>query len=552
MGMIAYFSAEIGLESSLPTYSGGLGVLAGDHVKAAADAGIDLIAVTLLYRQGYGRQHVDSDGIQSETYPEFEPSDFLEDTGIDLALDLDGCKLHSRIWKRTVTGVSGHTVDVLFLDTQNPANSTEHIALSQRLYGGDDSTRIRQEFLLGVGGVRALKALAAWPLSGIHLNEGHCAFAALELLAQGWSRDELRNKSLFTTHTPVPAGHDRFTWEEMEVVLGNLLPEDGRSLAGEDSASMSHLAIELCGRANAVSNLNAFVASEMFPHHHIQPITNGAHHITWVSPAMASLYDEQISGWREDPLLLSHAGRLDDDGLTSARSSSREILFDIIHSMTGIKLDPSRLTIGFARRFATYKRADLVFHDLERLRSVGKGKMQFVFAGKAHPKDEGGKDMIRRIFEAAKTLGEDILVVFLEDYSMATGLAMTSGVDVWMNNPVRPMEASGTSGMKAVLNGVPNCSILDGWWPEGCEHGVNGWAVGNSEDERDDVRDNRALLDTLEQEVLPAWQEGAERWAALSRAAIKTSARFTAARMLDEYLRIYESFILQEGVSAQV
>jgi len=542
MATVAYFSAEIGLESRLPTYSGGLGVLAGDHVKAAADAGLDFIAITLLYRQGYGRQHLDGNGIQSETYPEFNPEEFLVDTGIDMALDLDGQKLHSRIWKKTITGVTGKSVEVLFLDTQHPDNSPEHATLAQRLYGGDDSTRIRQEYLLGVGGIRALKALGVWPLQGIHLNEGHCAFAALEMLDQGWTREELKDRSLFTTHTPVPAGHDNFSWQEMKAVLGKLLPDDAKQLAGLDRASMSHLAINLCGSANAVSNLNAHVANKMFPEHQIQPITNGAHHITWTSGPMAELYDEQIVGWRKDPLLLSHAGRIPTSELVAARRKSRAILRDIVQSMSGVKLHEDRLTIGFARRFATYKRADLVFHDLERLRQIGAARMQFVFAGKAHPKDEGGKALIRKIHTAAKKLGDDIPVVFLEDYSMATGLAMTSGVDVWMNNPVRPMEASGTSGMKAVMNGVPNCSILDGWWPEGCQHGVNGWAVGNSDDERDDERDNRDLLDSLESEVLPAWDSGDERWGSFCRAAISTSARFTAARMLDEYALIYRSF----------
>ena len=542
MGTIAYLSAEIGLESSLPTYSGGLGVLAGDHVKAAADAGLDLIAISLLYRQGYGRQHVDSQGIQSETYPEFDPAEFLDDTGIEITLPLEGRTLFSRIWKRKVTGVTGSSVDVLFLDTLHPNNSNEHIALGERLYGGDDSTRIRQEFLLGVGGIRALKALGVWPLKGVHLNEGHCAFAALELLRQGWSRKQLKAQSLFTTHTPVPAGHDRFSWQEMENVLGELLPGDAHELAGEESASMSHLAISLCGKANAVSNLNAKVASKMFAGYHIEPITNGAHHITWISPIMAELYDSEISGWRKDPLLLSHAGRLQNETLAKARSKARRVLFDIVRSTTGVELEEDRLTIGFARRFATYKRADLVFRDLERLRSFGAGKIQFVFSGKAHPRDEGGKELIRKIFEAAKQLEDDIPVVFIEDYSMATGAAMTSGVDVWMNNPVRPMEASGTSGMKAVMNGVPNCSIMDGWWPEACEHGINGWAVGGSDDERNDERDNRNLLDSIEHEILPLWQEGGLRWAAISRAAIKTGARFTAARMIEDYQRIYENF----------
>jgi len=540
---VAYLSAEIGLWSDLHTYSGGLGVLAGDHVKSAADAGIDLVAVSLFYRQGYGRQHLDGSGNQSETYPEMDPAEHLSDTGVELALPLDGSTLHSRIWLAEVRGVGGHVVPVYFLDTRHPDNAPEHAALGNRLYGGDDATRLRQEFLLGVGGIRTLKLLGHSPIRGIHLNEGHCTFAALEMLSQGWSRDELSRSCLFTTHTPVPAGHDRFPWSDVASVLDGLLPDDARALTGDDEiCSMSHLGIALAGQVNAVSNLNAWVASGMFEGVHIEPITNGVHHLTWTSPSLAGVYDEHLSNWRSDPTVLAHAGKIPDEALLTARSGARAVLRDLVHASTGVELDESRLTIGFARRFATYKRANLVFSDLERLRALGAGRIQFVFAGKAHPRDEGGKQLIRDIFAGAEQLQDDIPVAFLEDYSMATGLAMTSGVDIWLNNPVRPMEASGTSGMKAALNGVPNCSVLDGWWPEACEHGVNGWAIGAGEDERDDERDANALYEVLEHDVLPAWQEGPQRWAHLMRAAIVTSARFSGARMLSDYRRFYDDF----------
>ena len=541
--VVAYFSAEIGLWSDLHTYSGGLGVLAGDHVKSAADGGVDLVAVTLLYREGYGRQHLDSKGNQSETYPEIDPSEHLTDTGIELALPLDDTTLNARVWVTQVAGISGHVVPVYFIDTRHDLNKPEHAALGNRLYGGDDSTRLRQEYLLGVGGIRILKALGEWPLKGLHLNEGHCTFAAIEMLSQGWTPAELSRKTLFTTHTPVPAGHDRFSWQDVDAVVGNLLPENVRSFDGcEESCSMSHLAIALAGQVNAVSNLNAWVASTMFEGTHIEPITNGVHHLTWTTPPMKEIFDEHLHGWRNDPAILAHAGKIPDSALISARQQARAVLRDLVNASTGVELHEDRLTIGFARRFATYKRANLVFSDLERLRKIGAGKIQFVFAGKAHSRDEGGKQIIRDIFAGAEQISDEIPVAFLEDYSMATGLAITGGVDIWLNNPVRPMEASGTSGMKAAMNGVPNFSILDGWWPEACEHGVNGWAIGKAEDDRDDQRDVDSLYSVLENEVLQAWSVGEERWAHLMRAAIATSARFTGARMISDYAHFYDLF----------
>ena len=548
MAPIAYFTAEIGLWSELHTYSGGLGVLAGDHVKSAADVNLPLVGMSLLYREGYGRQHLDDQGIQSETYAPIDPNDHLTNTGQTIQLPLDGSTLYASIWKANVVGVGGHVVPVYFLDTFHPNNSAEFVGLGARLYGGDDSTRVRQEYLLGVGGVRALQALGH-EFAGMHLNEGHCTFAMLEMLHQGWTREELAQRTLFTTHTPVPAGHDRFEWSLVEEVMGDLLPSDARDLvqnAGDSEGgrrcSMSHLAVALSTAVNAVSNLNAQVASTMFGTTHIAPITNGVHHITWTSPQMTGLFDHHLPGWKEDPSQLGYAGRLPDAALQDARKVNRRILRELVRASTGVGLDEHRLTIGFARRFATYKRANLVFSDLERLRSIGADRIQFVFSGKAHPKDEGGKQLIRDIFDSAKEVAEDIPVAFIENYDMATGLAMTSGVDIWLNNPIRPLEASGTSGMKAAMNGVPNCSILDGWWPEGCEHGVNGWAIGHSEDERDDARDAENIYNVLEHEVLPLWDEGPERWAKLMRASIATSARFTGTRMISDYLHFYDKF----------
>tara|TARA_X000001036_G_scaffold131992_1_gene124871 strand:- start:4419 stop:6071 length:1653 start_codon:yes stop_codon:yes gene_type:complete len=548
MGHVGYFTAEIGLWSELHTYSGGLGVLAGDHVKSAADAEIDLIGITLLYREGYGRQHIDQDGNQSESFAAIDPADHLIDTGLELMLPLDGTTIYSRVWKVEVVGITGHIVPVYFLDTHHPKNSDYHSMLGARLYGGDDEVRIRQEYLLGVGGLRLLNLLRI-ELDGLHLNEGHCTFALLELLNKGWTRNDLGKKVLFTTHTPVPAGHDRFNWDSVKAVLGDMLPEDAKQLvidAGDpengERCSMSHLAVGLVSKVNAVSNLNAIVASGMYGENHIHPITNGVHHITWTSPPMAELYDNQLPNWKGDPTQLGYSGKLSDEDLFAAREKNRSIFRELVKASTGVELHKEKLTIGFARRFATYKRANLVFSDIERLREIAGGEIQFVFSGKAHPRDEGGKQLIRDIYGSAKQIEGEIPVAFLENYDMDTGLAITSGVDIWLNNPIRPLEASGTSGMKAAMNGVPNCSILDGWWPEGCQHGVNGWAIGESEDDRDDERDANNIYSVLEHEVLPAWRQRSTVWANIMRSSIATSARFTGARMITDYLRFYQSF----------
>lgn len=548
MGKVGYFTAEIGLWSDLKTYSGGLGVLAGDHVKSAADSEIPLVGVTLLYRQGYGRQHLDTDGIQTETYPEIDPNNHLQKTDITITLGLDGTDIKASVWKVDIVGITGHIVPVYFLDTLRDDNTEDHKNLSRRLYGGGDETRIRQEYLLGVGGVQLFDYLGE-DLAGLHLNEGHCTFAMLELLHRGWTREELAENSLFTTHTPVPAGHDRFDWELVKDIMGDKLPDDAIELvrkAGDSEngarCSMSHLAVSLSTSVNAVSRLNALVASGMFADRHITPITNGVHHITWTGPTMSKLFDQYLSGWKEDPNILKSANSIPSSALIQARKESRIHLINRVKSETGIQFTEDRLTIGFARRFATYKRANLVFHDLERLRELGAGKIQFVFSGKAHPRDQGGKDLIKSIFESAGEIENDIPVAFLEDYDMSIGLDMTSGVDIWLNNPIRPMEASGTSGMKAAMNGVPNCSILDGWWPEACIHGENGWAIGNGEDDRDDDRDASNIYSTLSKDVLPVWDLESETWADIMKASIVASSDFTGKRMIDDYLEFYNRF----------
>ena len=549
MGKIGYFTAEIGLWSDLKTYSGGLGVLAGDHVKSAADAGIPLVGVTLLYREGYGTQQLDNLGNQTETFPNLDPNQHMTKTSIEFSLNLDNTQIKISVWKVEIEGISGHVVPVYFLDTFHEDNTPEHCSLSGRLYGGDDNTRIRQEYILGVGGVKLFDFIDE-VLSGIHLNEGHCTFALLELLEKGWTRQYLSDHTLFTTHTPVPAGHDRFDWDLVRHIIGDKLPQDAIELvkiAGDSEngnrCSMSHLAVGLCTSVNAVSKLNAEVASTMFANRVITPITNGVHHMTWTSDSMSTLFDKFIPGWKENPNLLQNANNLPNHELVKYREQARELLRNRVKNDTGVELFKDRLTIGFARRFATYKRANLVFHDLERLTKIGADKIQFVFSGKAHPRDNGGKDLIRSIFESASNIESSIPVAFLEDYDMQIGLDMTSGVDIWLNNPIRPMEASGTSGMKAAMNGVPNCSILDGWWPEACIHGKNGWAIGSAEDDRNDIRDANNLYNVIENEVLPVWESSIDNWANIMKSSIVASSNFTGNRMIQDYLEFYNKFI---------
>lgn len=551
MGSIAYFSAEIGISSALPTYSGGLGILAGDHLKAAADLSLPLVGITLLYREGYGLQRLDQKGNQSFRWTTLQPEGLLEDTGIVISLPLEGRQIHAKLWRKEIIGQSGYRLPIIFLDTHHEANSPEHQALANQLYGGDELTRLHQEYLLGVGGVQALQQLGHAPLQGIHLNEGHTAFALLALLAEGWSREELAQRSLFTSHTPVRAGHDIFHYSIAHQVLGDLFPSDIRELAGPEGLSMSQLAASLSGHHNGVSQLNARVAQRIFINHTLEPLTNGVHHQTWVVPALQQLFDAHLPGWREDPQRLEGATGIPSFELRCVHQGVKERLLEYVNGETAGGLSPELLTVGFARRMAPYKRADLIFKDMDRLAELCQGRVQFLFAGKAHPRNLEGHKIIRRIFEASENLKGRVPVVFLENYNMWQAQQLVGGVDIWLNTPVRPLEACGTSGMKAALNGGLNLSILDGWWAEACDHGRNGWAIGEGAEQvddqldgqRDDARDAALFYEVLEKEVLPVWENDAEAWSSLMQASIATGARFTAQRMVNEYQeRFYSRF----------
>ncbi len=537
MDTTAYLSAEIGFSHHIPTYSGGLGVLAGDHLKAAADAGLPLVGVTLLYRQGYFRQHVGADGWQTESHPSFVPTPLVEKLEDQVEIHLYERRVHIAIWRTDIVGYTGAKVPVLLLDTDCVTNAPEDRGITHRLYGGDLELRLLQEAVLGFGGVKALAAV--FPnVKRYHLNEGHTAFAPLARVRAGVPAADVRSTCHFTTHTPVPAGHDVFPYDMAERALGGQLPTNVRELAGPDALSMSHLALSLSGTANGVSKLHGEVARAMFPSHDVGSVTNGVHHLTWVCDPMAALFDRELPGWRGNPLVLRRAPSISTDALLDAHARRKRELLTYANSYTGLGYAEGVLTVGFARRAAAYKRASLLFRDIDRLVRIAGGKVQFLFAGKAHPRDEAGHRIIQSIVRAAAALGDRVRVGYLVNYTMWTGALMTSGVDVWLNTPKRPHEASGTSGMKAALNGVPSASILDGWWAEAAVDNDNGWVIGTPKD-ADDEEDAESLYNTLEKRIIPTYYENRDKWAGIMKQAIVTGTQFTAARMVAEYAERY-------------
>jgi starch phosphorylase len=544
---------EIGLDAALPTYSGGLGVLAGDTLKAAADAGAPLVAVTLLHRKGYFRQHLDARGNQTETFTEWSPDEVLEPLAPRAVVLIEGRPVVLRAWRKEIVGVGGARVPVLFLDTALPENTPWDQGLTGTLYGGDGHYRLCQEAVLGMGGIAILRALAYENILAFHMNEGHSALLTLALLKEEaggkglaavgtQEMDAVRERCVFTTHTPVAAGHDQFPSRLVHQVLG---PEAMDSLTRNgllmgDNLNMTHLALSLSRYVNGVSMRHEQVSRGMFPNFPINSITNGVHAATWTHPAFRALYDKHIPEWRRDNQYLRYAAGLALEDIQRAHAVVKRELMAEIAGRTGQAFSPDVFTIGFARRATPYKRADLLFSDLDRLRAIAQrtSKLQIVLGGKAHPRDEGGKDLIRRVFRAAEALRGTVPVVYLEEYDMALAKTLVPGVDLWLNTPQQPYEASGTSGMKAALNGVPSLSVLDGWWIEGHVEGVTGWSIGSSwSPEGDAEQESRILYDKLETVVLPMFYQRPNRYVEVMRSAISLNGPFfNAQRMLSQYL----------------
>ncbi|PYU16761.1 MAG: alpha-glucan family phosphorylase [Acidobacteria bacterium] len=577
---IAYFSMEIALENAMPSYSGGLGVLAGDTIRAAADLRLPMVAVSLLYRKGYFTQRLAEDGSQTEEPVAWRVEDFLTEEPARASVPIENRRVELRCWRYSVKGVHGFEVPVYFLDADLPSNTEFDRNLTGSLYGGDSYYRLCQEVILGVGGVRMLRALGYSDLTRFHMNEGHAALLSLELLGEeaqkagrtsirGEDIQRVREKCVFTTHTPVPAGHDRFPVE----YLTRVFPEQTnffdlsdasaadlvkRILQAEQTVSglldaarsgasvnMTQLALNLSTYVNGVAKQHGETSRQMFPEVPIHAITNGVHAGTWTCPAFQQLFDRYIPSWREDNFSLRSALGLPAEDVWSAHLIAKHELLEEVRKKTGLHLDPEIFTIGFARRATGYKRADLILSDLDRLRQIAKdaGHFQIIYAGKAHPNDAGGKDIIRRIYKAKKALRKNVPTVFLDDYNLELGAKMTSGVDLWLNTPQFPLEASGTSGMKAALNGIPSLSILDGWWVEGHIEGVTGWSIGESRrgsgngSETDNQAEAESLYSKLESVILPLYYGERHKFLEVMQHAIAINGSFfNTQRMVQQYI----------------
>ena len=552
---IAYFSMEICLDRGLPTYSGGLGVLAGDTLRSAADLKLAVVGVTLLHRKGYFRQEIDEAGNQKEGPVEWRPDDVLEEVDERTTVTIEGREVHVRAWRYEVRGITGHEVPVLLLDTSLPENGEFDRTLTDYLYGGDTHYRLCQEIVLGMGGAQLLRRIGFGDEGDVryHMNEGHSALLAVTLLEQRlegrkpleWDENDLesvRQQCVFTTHTPVPAGHDRFPADLVRSVLGadRFQTLEATKCLENGELNMTHLALRLSRFVNGVAMKHREVSVAMFPGFPIDSVTNGVHAGTWTSLPFQKLLDRRIPEWRTDNLYLRYAIGLPLAEIRAAHDEAKKEFIAEVALRKGVSLDANVFTLGFARRATPYKRADLMFTDTDRLADIAEkvGPMQIVFGGKAHPKDEGGKELIRRIHGAAAKLKGRVAVVYLENYDMAVAAKMVAGVDVWVNNPMKPLEASGTSGMKAALNGVPSLSVRDGWWIEGHVEGVTGWSIGSDESEGDQSRDAQDLYLKLERVILPLFYGLPLAYAEVMRSAIALNGSFfNTQRMVEQYVR---------------
>lgn len=555
--MIAYFSMEIGVKNDIPTYSGGLGILAGDTIKSAADLELPVVAITLITRKGYFNQELDGMGWQREKPVIWEPAKYMTLLKEKVKVQIEGRDVYIQAWLYLVISPTGGKVPILFLDTDLPENAPEDRSITDQLYGGDSTYRIKQEVVLGMGGVRMLQALE-FHIKKFHMNEGHASFLALELLLRFkrdiesvwdersvWDIARVRDLCVFTTHTPVEAGHDKFPYPLVKQVLGDIMPLDVlKELAGKDTLNMTLLALSLSKYINGVAKKHGEISQHMFPGYHIHAITNGVHSFTWTCKDMAKLFDKYIPGWANEPELFVRSGSIPELELWEAHREAKRKLLTYVGETTGVVMDLNVLTIGFARRATAYKRPHLLFHDVEKLLKISeKARIQIIYAGKAHPHDDNGKRLIQGIHAYRDKLKGRIQIAFLPGYDMDIALKLVSGVDIWLNTPLRPLEASGTSGMKAAHNGVINFSVLDGWWIEGHIEGFTGWSIGGTPTETSasgssDVEDAADLYFKLDNIILPKYYNtDKSAWSRMMKNAISKNAYyFNSHRMMRRYV----------------
>lgn len=552
---IAYFSMEIGVLNDIHTYSGGLGVLAGDTIRSAADLKLPLLAVTLISRRGYFLQDIDGDGNQVEHPADWDLPKHMKPLPDRVILMLEGRKVAVRAWLYVQKSVTGGSVPLFFLDTDLPENAPQDREITAQLYGGDLRYRLKQEAVLGIAGVRLLREMG-FEIKKFHMNEGHASLLTVELLRehkrdieQVWDEDSVWDVQLvkelcvFTTHTPVAAGHDSFPYDMVKEVLGELLPDHiFKRLAGPDKLNMTLLGLNLSEYINGVAKKHGEVSRTMFPGYEIQAITNGVHSYTWTCDSMRRLFDNYLPGWANEPEVFVRVGRIPDEELWAAHMEAKRKLIDLVNAQTGAGFKHDVLTIGFARRATAYKRAALLFRDAERLARISNGRLQVIYAGKAHPKDFPGKENIKHIIHTMRGLKGKVDGVYLKGYDMRLALDLVSGVDIWLNTPQRPHEASGTSGMKACHNGVMNFSVLDGWWIEGHIEGYTGWSIGAAPTEStladiSDEADAEDLYQKLEKIILPMYYNDRHLWIRMMQNAIgKNAYYFNTHRMMRRYV----------------
>ena len=552
---IAYFSMEIGLKNEIPTYSGGLGVLAGDTIKTGADLKLPMVAVTLLSKKGYFKQELDENGRQTELPFSWNPPEYMTLLPAKITVQIEGRNVLVQVWQYNVESLTRGNVPVFFLDTDVEGNAPEDREITSYLYGGDLAYRLKQEIVLGIGGVRMLHELG-FEIKKYHMNEGHSSLLTIELLNRFkrpveevwvetlvWDVEKVKDLCVFTTHTPVEAGHDRFPYDLISRILGEPIPLYVlKELGGSDQLNMTLLALKLSEFINGVAKKHGEVSRNMFPGYEISAITNGVHSYTWTCDSFKRLYDRYLPGWANEPELFVRVGRIPDEELWNAHLEAKNVFLDYVKKTTGVEMSPDILTIGFARRVTAYKRADLLYSDIERLERLGEGRLQIIYAGKAHPKDEPGKKMIEKIFSIKERLKDKIKIAYLKNYDMDIALKMVSGSDVWLNTPLRPREASGTSGMKAAHNGVINFSVLDGWWIEGHIEGFTGWSIGPGPTEKilvdaKDTIDGEDLYNKLEYIIIPLFYNDRRTWIRMMQNAIgKNAYYFNSHRMMRRYV----------------
>jgi glycogen phosphorylase len=561
---VAYFSMEVALRNEIPTYAGGLGVLAGDTLRSAADLRLPLVGVSLVSRAGYFRQEIDADGRQIERPGTWDPERFARRLDAKVAVRIEDRPVWVGAWLYVIESHLGGRAPVLLLDTDLPENRADDREITHYLYGGDETYRLKQEMILGLGGVRILRALD-FEISAYHMNEGHSALLGVELLRRyAYPPDDVRPGELpydlprvrdlcrFTTHTPVEAGHDRFSYDLVKRLFASSVygyddhkaPASGQpgnehgpidfsvltALAGAQDLNMTQLALNVSDFVNGVAKRHAEVSSRMYPGYQVRAITNGVHPYLWSAPSFQELYDRCVPGWCHEPELLLRVHGIPDGAILDAHAKAKQALIDKVRALTGIALHAEVATLGFARRMTAYKRPELLFTDLVRLRAIARERpLQIVLAGKAHPHDEDGKRLIEMLHRHARELAGTITVAYLPDHDLDLALLLVAGSDIWLNTPLPPLEASGTSGMKAAFNGVPSLSVMDGWWLEGCIEGVTGWAV----------EDAGSLYEKLEHVVLPLYYgHGSDPrgWVRVMKGAIGTNAAyFNSHRMMRRY-----------------